>query len=339
MKRIIGLILIGLGAMLVVLAPLSRFYIAPSAAVAPLNTNSVSTGVGVVVKQLDLVKFASGDPDPYYPANLPMKQTRNTIGNVNASTQDPAKSEGLAVYDTFVRVNVPDGRIVSASTSRYAFNRKSSELANCCGANEGGKTANFSGLFPLKFPFFTQKQTYQVWDGTLLKSVPNVFDSVEEHAGLSTYKFVSTIPPTMVPNSATTVPGKAVGATADVAANIWYSNKVITWVEPLTGQIVDSSSQLLQTLRGPDNTTDLATIAQVQGAGDPAYVDSAAKSIGKDAAKLNLFMTTIPIVGLIGGIILLIVGFLLVRSANRTKVQSGGLAGVGLDAPAPPRAN
>ena len=343
MKRIIGSIVIGLGFMLLVLAPLSRFYIAPSAAVAPLNTDSVSIGVGVVVKQLDLVKFASGAADPYYPPNLPATQTRNTIGNVTASTQDPAKSDGLAVYDTFARLNVADGRIVTASTSRYAFNRKTSELANCCGANEGGKTANFSGLFPLKFPFFTAKQTYQVWDGTLLKSVPAVFETAEDHYGVPTYKFVSNIPPTMIPNSSMTVPAKTIGqpGTADVTINQWYTNKVTNWVEPSTGQILDSASELLQTLRGPDNTTDIATIAQVKAAGQPAYVEDSATKIKADAAKINLFMVTVPLIALILGIILIIIGFLLYRSGGRAKVDAaaGGLAGVGLDPPSPPKAN
>ena len=319
MKRVFGLILLGFGVALLVTAPLSRFYIAPALAVAPLDQYTISSGAGVVIKQLDLVKFASGDPDPYYPPNLPLTSTRYTRGDVLAAEQEPAKSSDLAIYNTFSRSNVEGGRLVSASTSRYAFDRKTSQLANCCGANENGATVTFSGLLPLKFPFFVKQQAYDVWDSTLLISFPSTFQGIEDHAGVSTYKFVQAIPPTVIPNSAQAVPARLVGlpGTGDVTVNRFYANSITLWVEPSTGQLVDSSQALLQTLRGPDNTTDLATVAQVESAGDPVYVSTAALKIKADVTKLNLLMTVIPIVGLVLGILCVILGIALLRASGR----------------------
>lgn len=327
MKRIFGLILLGLGVALICIAPLSKFYMAPSLAVAPLDQYSVSTGVGVAIKQLDLVKFAAGAADPYYPANQPVTNVRYTVGDVTAAQQPPASTDGLAIYDTFSRTQTEDGRLISAGTSRYPFDRKTSALVNCCGGAEGGQTVNFTGLMPLKFPFFMNQQNYDVWDGTLLTSTTAVFTGVEDHAGLNTYKYTINVPPTVMPNSEQVVSAKLVGlpGDGDVTLNRYYSNTTTTWVEPTTGQILDSDSTVTQTLRGPDGTVDLFTVAQIQAGGDPAYVAQSAIDIQANASKLNLFLTTIPIISLVLGILLAIGGFMLARAGQAKNEDETGL--------------
>lgn len=313
------MICLGLGFALLVMAPLFRFYVTPSVAQTPIDFYTQSTGVGVVIKQLDLTKFAAGDPNPYYPENLPMTNTGVVRGDVAAAQQDPAKSENLAVFDVFSRTNTEDGRLVNASTGRYAFGRQNSQLNNCCGANVGNNNVNFTGIFNLKFPFFLEQTTYQVWDDTLLTAVPANFSAEEDHYGINTYKFQINVPATMVPNSTQNVPAKAVGqaGSGTVAVNPYYSVSKTIWVEPLTGQIVDSKQSLLTTFRGPDGTTDLVTFIQLEAGGQPSYVENAIPGIKSKATLLNLIMNVLPIVFVVLGIVLIVIGVLLVRSLNR----------------------
>lgn len=324
MKRVFGLILLGLGFMLIVLAPLFRFYVGPSAAVAPLDQYSVTYGVGVAVKQLDIAKFAAGAADPYFPENTPLISTRYTRGDVLAAEQDPAKSDGLAIYDTFSRTNAEDGRLITAGQSRYAFNRKDSQLANCCGANVGGKTVNFSGIMPLKFPFFLKEQTYDMWDDQLQATAPAVFQAKEDHEGLSTFRFSQVIPPTQVPGSEMKVPAKIVKlpGSGDVTISQYYENSSVFWVDPVTGQIVDGETTPTVTFRGPDGTTDLATALQVKAGSDPARVPQGAKDIKAKADQLTLITTTLPIVFLILGIILAVIGWLMAKSGAKPKEEA-----------------
>jgi len=319
LKRVFSLICVGLGVTCIVLSPLFRFYVAPSVAQTPLDNYTQSTGVGVLMKQLDPTKVAAGDTNPYYPENLPITNTRYTKGDVLASEQDPALSQNLAVFDTFSRTNTEDGRLVIASTSRYAFGRQDSVLANCCGAAVGGNTVNFTGNMPLKFPFFVGQQSYNVWDDTLLAAVPTNFVDQEDHYGVNTYKFQSSVAPTLIPNSSQDIPAKVVGqpGTGTVTVNPYYSNDVTYWIEPLTGQIVDSQVSTLTTFRGADGQTDLLTYIQLQAGGDPTYVQNAVPDIKSKASQLNLVLNVLPIVLLILGILLLVVGIFLTRSVIR----------------------
>jgi hypothetical protein len=329
MKRIIGLVLIGLGFAFIVCAPLFRFYVAPSVAVTPLNQYAESPAVGVIIKQLDLSKFLTPTADKYYPANQPATALRVTKGDVIAAEQESAQAQNLAIFDSFLRINVAtpdasatsneaDGRLVTASTSRYAFGRQDSLLVNCCGANVGGDSAAFEGVMPLKWPFFVEQQSYDVWNDQIQAAVPAQFSGEEERAGISTYKFVQNIAPTLVPGSEQTVPSDVVGlpGTTPIVVNPYYTTTITTWVEPTTGAIVDTSQQSLTAFRGPDGTTDLLTFLQFELRADPAYVEQEAPAIKAKADELNLLTNTLPIVLLIAGIVVGVIGFLLRRTGT-----------------------
>lgn len=314
MKRVIGLILFGLGIFLLILAPMFRFYVGPKAAVAPLDQYTESTGVGTVIKQLDIAKFGAGEI-VYKAENFPMKQTRYTRGDVNASEQDPAKSDNLAVYDTFQRVNNTDNNeLVNASSSRYAFGRTNSELNNCCGANASGKQVQFSGIMPLKWPFFLKQQAYDIWDDLTQGTIPAQFVAEEDHAGVKTYKFQQNLPPTAVPGT---------NKVKDKTYQQYSTAAITTWVEPETGQIVDSSQNAKVTIRDTaEPTKDVAIALEYTAHGDPSFVEKSAKDINSKASQLSLVMNTLPIVCLIAGIVLALIGFLLGRSKDDQ--NSGG---------------
>lgn len=331
MKRVFGSIILGLGVFLLVLAPMLMFYVAPKLAVAPLDVDSVTTGTGVMIKKLNPAKIA--DFPNIYDTNFPIKSTRYTRGDVQASEQEQAKKDNVAIYDTFSRINEAEGAqtLLTASTSRYAFNRVNSQLVNCCGANVADQTVNFTGLMPLKLPFNVGKTTQNVWDDTLGTTIPYEFVGEEQLYGHTVYKYAAKVPPTQVAGDKPfiTLPAKTLGlpGTGDVDLYAYQSYDNTYLAVPATGELQGGGQHQVQTLRVKGSDQDVATVfdADVKGDTSQAAVDKAFQT----ADMLTLIKGTVPLVSAILGIILIIVGFLMVR---RPKAAAGATGGGGSSA-------
>jgi uncharacterized membrane protein len=325
MKRGIGIVLIGLGVFLLVLGALVRFSVVPSVAKAPLSPGQDSGGVtqtnqsGVAAKLFDPATLTER-------TDVPLTATRFTRGDVPASQTDEAKAGDLAVYDTFQRVEDNAGTVVSADTARFAFNRVTSEMSNCCGANVDGDNVEMSGIVPLKFPMFTQQQTYPYFDTSLNEGVDAVFQGEETLEGLPVYKFVVTVDPT--PIGTIEVPGELVGSPLpNFVAPRYYANTLTLWVEPNTGAIVKGESAQLQTLRGPDNADKVTIIDAVIGT-TPEQVTDGVNYAKSQSALLGTLNNTVPLVAVIVGVLLLLLGIVLVATGGKRRAgaHSGGSA-------------
>ncbi|MEK9735873.1 MAG: DUF3068 domain-containing protein [Candidatus Nanopelagicales bacterium] len=314
MRRGIGIVLIGLGVFLVVLGILLRVTVVPAVAKAPLSPGEDSGGVtqtdqsGVAAKLFDPATLTER-------RDVAVKAIRYTRGDVPASQTQEALSQDLAIYDTFQRVEDEAGVVVTADTARFAFNRVTTQLSNCCGANLDGENVEMSGIVPLKFPMFTQQQTYPYFDTSLNRGVDAVFQGEEEIEGLPVYKFLVTVEPTQI--GTIEVPGELVGSPLpSYVAPRYYSMALTLFVEPTTGAIVKGESDQLQTLRGPDGTDQVTVIDAVIGT-DPAQVSTYVEDVKPLAALINLLNNTAPLVAVIAGLLLLIIGILLVAVRGR----------------------
>ena len=307
MRRVLGLVLIGLAVACLVAAPLLKFYAVPKLAVAPLDVdpNKPSRNSGTAVKLLDFATLTER-------TNVPLTSIRYTRADIPATQQ---AGGNLAVYDSFSRVNDDKGTLITASTERYTFDRTTNVLTTGQGTNVDGQPltdTNIAGdaTMPLKMPFFLDKtKTYNFYDTALAKGFPLTFVDEEQIDGLTVYKYESKIPPTQI--------GEQAGAATLVGSSDpnfkaprFYSNDRLVWAEPLTGQIVDGSEDQLQTLRGPDGT-DKVTIIQGKLGFTPDYKAEAVSEAKTNAAKLTLVQTTLPLVLLVVGIIALVLGLLL----------------------------
>jgi hypothetical protein len=312
MRRGLGLVLIGLGVALLVLAPMLKFYAVPKLAVAPLDLDpsSPSRNAGVAVKLLDIATFTER-------TNVPLTSLRYTKADVAASQ---AAGGNIGVYESFSRVNDADGTLVTAGTERYAFDRTTNILNTGSGANIDGTPmteemiAN-DAIMPLKLPFFVDKNaTYNYFDTSLLKGAPVAFVEETTIDGLTVYKFEGKIEPTQI--------GEQEGIAALVGSDDpefkaprYYSNLRTLYVEPLTGQVVNGIEDQLQTLRGPDGTDQITIIEGVIGFTDEEIAESVAEA--KDnSAKIKLVAQTLPLVSLVLGLVLLVVGILLARTRD-----------------------
>jgi hypothetical protein len=314
MRRGIGIVLIGLGVFLAVLGILLKVTVVPAVAKAPLSPGEDTGGVtqtnqsGVAAKLFDPATLTERQ-------DVALKAIRYTRGDVPASQTEEALSQDLAIYDTFQRVEDEAGVVVTADTARFAFNRVTSELNNCCGANLDGENVEMSGIVPLKFPMFTQQQTYPYFDSSLNRGVDAVFQSEEEIEGLPVYKFLVVVEPTQV--GTLEVPGELVGSPLpSYVAPRYYSVNLTLYVEPTTGAIIKGESDQLQTLRGPDGTDQLTIIDAVIGT-DPDEVTTGVDTYKPLAALINLLNNTAPLVAIIAGLILLVIGILLVAVRGR----------------------
>jgi hypothetical protein len=322
MRRIVGLVAIGLGVFLLALAPLAKWYVAPRVQVAPLGCTDTSA---ICKDRVNLSPSSGTATTLFDPAtltslsNVPLTAMERVRADVVASHGD----NHLTVYDESQTVNRADGTLVVADTMRIPFNGTTSQMVSCCNGTVDGKPiADYSGINPLKFGFDVQQKTYLYFDRTINKATPMVFNDVETIDGVSVYKFVQTIAPTRI--GTLEVPGNLVGSVAaSVFAPEYYSNTRTVWVEPTTGVIVKGSEQQKQTLRDVLGT-DKLTLIEATLAFTDANVKASADAASSAASQLGLIKTTIPIVGLILGLVLLGLGLFLVLSRRGAASVEGG---------------
>ena len=199
----------------------------PNLAKAPLVPGEDTDGVSVSVNEgtgtlFDVAgSLAAGELT--FQEDVPLVSTRFTRGDVQAEESAEAKDNNIGVYDSFSRLTDPQDTVLSAGTIRVAFDRTTSELSECCGANVDGEEVAFEGINPLKFPFFVKKQSYDYYDTTLLQAIPIDYVGEEELFGLNTYVFQQSIPPTQY--AELEVPGALIGEDADtVSGGRFYAN-------------------------------------------------------------------------------------------------------------------
>lgn len=312
--RVLGIILMGVAAFLLVLAASLRFFALPALAKAPLSPGESTGGVtkteqaGIAYKFFDVSTLSER-------TDVPVTATRYTRGDVPGSQEPAALAQDVAIYDTFQRVEDNAGTLLTASTARYAFNRVTSELVNCCGANDNEEEVNFSGIAPLKFPMFTQAKDYPYFDGSIGAPVTAKYSGVETIEGLEVYVYKVAEGP--LQTGEREVPGELVGATDPVyVAPQFYTIDLTLWVEPTTGAIVKGLSIQKQTLRGPAGT-DALTIVEAEIGTTPDEVKRGVDFASSNANLIKLLGSTVPLVGLIVGIVLLVAGILLVVTASR----------------------
>jgi hypothetical protein len=298
--RVIGFALVGLGAFLLVAAPLTRTYVAGKLVKFPLYTDVTTTLVGKDVSYFSpkLVRPVSG-------ATMQVTDTVKGDG--------PAGNSSTAVWDEFTYLYDRTNHVVfSYTTRRAAFDRRTGVLVDCCGANIGGNAAiRQTGLSGYVWPIGTQKQTYDVFDTTLLRPMPFRYAGTGTIHGIPVYRFVERVLPTQ--SGKVKVPGSLVGSSQNLVTLPEYYTAVNTyWVDPRTGGVLDSNSNTKQYLRNTVNGQNLLLFN-----GDlvmtPASVSTA---VGLDATgrtELNWLVVIGPLLGALLGLVALVTGIVLVR--------------------------
>jgi Porin PorA len=302
--RRLSVVLVALGAFLIVVGPMLRLYAYPRLAVAPQDIDTVSTLVGPGATIFDTSSLKEIQTD--------LTTKVKTVGDVRAA-RDHGHNVDVWVSQSSTRS--ADGVVRSRSIEREAFDATTARAVNCCGEfvseTQGVKTpVRHRGLL-VKFPFDTQKQGYDFWDGDLGRTVPIKYVDTEQLKGLSVYKFAQTIPPTRT--GTVDAPRSVLGlsGSGNVKADQMYSNTRTLWVEPVTGVIVNRTEAQDNTLRYGGQ--DRLTTTKVTSAFDDKTVQANIDKYAPLAGQLHLVQAVLPWLLPVVGVLLLLGGLALGR--------------------------
>jgi hypothetical protein len=298
MRRVIGLVATALGTFLIVLAAVTRFYVVGQVVKFPLDENSVTTLTASNVS--------------YFNTGLLQELTKVSMTDTSTTQGDVAAgSKHTAVWNNFSYLyDDTNQQTYSYSLRRLAFDRRSGELVNCCGAAIDGKKVHMAGLGYV-WPLSAKKQTYEIFDSTLMRPEPASYAGPATIDGLKTYRYVEAVTPTQFATQ--TLPGSLVGtAQQTVQLGEYYAGTTTEWVDPITGAPVQvtrsehlylagsSGASVLNLLNGNFTTTP----------GSVAAIVATAKHYDAEISVISLI---IPATGGLAGVIILIIGLVLGR--------------------------
>ena len=294
MRRIIGLILAGLGACLILVAVLLPTWVVSQVVKFPLNEYETAT--------LD-----ASNASYFNTTSLTEKTGVNLEATYTIKGDASAGNSSTAVWDEYSYVyDLTNHQAVQQMSRTFAFNRRTGQLVDCCGASvNGDASVRQTGLVGYVFPIGTQKQTYQIFDTTLKKTMPFVYSGTTAVDGIQTYEFVENVPPTQIGTQ--TLPGSFVHLkAASVTLGEYDAEHLIYYVDPETGALVDVNEQQSTTLRTSATAAPALVGFDADLIATPASVTQIVALDSSGRNELTLVETTLPIVfGIVGGIALL----------------------------------
>jgi hypothetical protein len=312
MRKVAGLVALGLGAFLLVSALLLKVYAYPALAKVPLDQYSKSVSQG-------------SNMEAFYVSDLETKSGLTLTSTRFVKADQPAQDkqgDNTAVWDSFVRSTDADGTVLSATVQRVAMDRTTGMAVQCCDTyvatseDAADRTpTKYEGLV-FKFPFNAEKKTYKWWDGTLLKTVDAQYVRSEKLFGTDVHVYRMVIPAT--PYAQQEIPASLANddpsATGNVTVDRVYENTRTLWVEPNTGIIV-KGEEVLNT-RFQKDGQDVVTLQKGTIGYDEATVRANAEDAGDKGGSLKLVRSTLPLVFTVVGVLALLGGFLALRGAG-----------------------
>ena len=261
--------------------------------------------------------------------------TRNVVGDVEASEKASDElGRDIAVWETLVYTDEPGAEVSSDSPPKsgthdlVAFDRHTGETVKCCdtytstSADDRGveekDTIGFEGLY-FKFPFQTEKKTYNFWDGSLREAPEIEFKEAETIEGLEVYRFEQVIPATTVGNITAPASFFGIDEEGDVTLDRVYSNTRTLWIEPETGVIIRGQEDQLSVAEYEGE--QVATLTDVTIGYNPETISDNVDTYSALSTQLKLIRIWVPIIGGILGLLLLAAGLVMLRSSRRSEAH------------------
>ena len=294
MRGIIGLVLAGLGAFLILVAVLLPTWVVGQVVKFPLSESETATLEASNASYFSVASLREK-------TGVSLRATYTITGDASAGNSSTAVwNQTSDVYD------LTNHQQVQQMTRRFAFDRRTGQLVDCCGASvNGDKSVRQIGLVGYVFPMGTQKQTYQVFDTTLKKTVPFVYAGTTTVEGIGVYEFVENVTPTKI--ASVTLPGSYVHSkAASVTIGEFDAEHVTYYVDPETGALVDVNELQSTTLRTSASAAPALVGLDANLIATPASVSQIVGLDRNGRSELTLMETTLPLVlGIAGGVALL----------------------------------
>jgi hypothetical protein len=337
MRRFLGAVLVGLGTLLIVLAVGMPTFLEPQVSqlptnLKPCNVGSTTEPAGCLppvtaravqaaylqtyddgsakVNSGDLIDTVEVKPQP----NM-------TVSEQNAK-RIPDTAEIWAVYAT---VKDAQGVVIQQTTVLIALDRKTGAAVNWANqylADGTDQPVTFKGN-EFQFPFNTEKKDYAVFDENIKTTVTAKFKAEEDINGLNTYHFQSQVPdtPLDLPQNDLDALGNTF-AGGQGGMQVIYSDTKDVWIEPTTGVIIKVRDQQHKVLEDA-NGKSIQVLLDGDFITEDASVKAAVDSAKSNTSQLKLLGIYLPVTLGIVGLVLLIVGFLLLRSGGSTAADPG----------------
>ena len=292
MRKIIGWVLLGLGAFLLVTGLLATFWVPGQVERTPLDVDSTTRLSG----NADKLNPATGETEAIdvKATSITKADSKRSDDNVIVFVNTTCLVIDEGDVPDCVDADDPQARLVSATSDIFSTDRYDALAVNGkqlpAGAEEKEGLVN-------KWPFNAEKKDYPYWDGVVGAPVTAEYDSSETLDGLETYKFHILLEDTP----------------AEVLEGIQgtYSQDKYIWIEPRTGAIVNQTQHETRTLEDGTMVLDLNLgFTEDQVAGD-------VNDAKDNKSQIELITGTLPLVGFVGGILALLVGAFLVFAGRK----------------------
>jgi hypothetical protein len=311
MRRIFGVVLIGVGVFGLVLASVVRFWAYPNAEKTPLDLDIpiIATGPAQVFNaetgQLDSVQLRA---DRTVRVDSQASDSKNVVVQERLCIVIQVDNPPPCVAGT-------DKRLLTFTTDRTAADRKTASSVNDrkYGENVDGDTSIKHVGLTYKWPFHSKKKTYQFFNPDVGEAAPATYEGTEKINGLTLYKYVAVTPKTEQ-DVFKGVPGN-------------YVDTRTVWIDPVTGTIVKGNEHQIRSFRGGNLdgktavdlnlTFDTATVA---------YQTHKAKDGRKQLALASLWL---PLAALVVGALAMVGAVLMLGRRDRQQPE-------GSDAPERP---
>ena len=297
---------LAVGLLLLVAAPVMRFWVTPVLAQSPEVPGGdgflthVSTGTITTLFDLETSESTAIEP-------IPVTRTESTRGLAEGAKEAEAVGANAAVTNTTDRTVTTDGRLIAQSEYRLAADRHTQALVDCCGVQVGGVTVPMAGSgSPLRLPWFTPEESYPYFDLTLLAAADMSFIGPEEVGGMTAMKFQQAASPT--PIGTVQAPGVLVGSTLPTVPLVrtHVVNRTI-WVDPTTGIILRKVERIREALRDSAGK-DIVTLLAMTTASTPEQVDAQVALAREEGRPVLWTYSYGPTLAVALGLVLLAVG-------------------------------
>ncbi|MEV4658872.1 DUF3068 domain-containing protein [Micromonospora sp. NPDC049301] len=310
--RAIGAVLFGGGVLLLALAAGLVFVVKPAMTKLPYDleaSTSVAEAKGATFLQIanGAIAINQGDLKSTVLVTPNREQTAELSGDLEGDTVVWTVGQTVDRTDTKELVNAYGATLALDRVSGAAVNWDGQYLDDT-GTRE---KVNFAGQV-YKFPFNTEKRSYDVFDRDLRKALPAEFKGTEDVNGLEAYRFEQVITDQQL-NLAPDRVALLLGALAPGATQgrMTYSNTRTLWVDPVTGSYVKVREVQSKALV-PDVGTPVSLLKA-----DFTYNDATIEASVKRANESRGQLTTLGVYAPIGvavlGLVLIVVGLLVAR--------------------------
>ena len=319
MRRVFGYVCLFLGALVLMVGVLAKPVLYHNLAKVPLDQKTTLVSVGAHMSALEVSS-----------AGVKVL-TDATLQNTKIVVGIPGKAKGNSAFWQYLVANKEvGGKDLSYSQEGVSFDRVTGQATNCCGdyisvgtlEHPSAVQNNFThkGLF-FKFPFDTQKLTYQWWDGDLGRTEPMKFLRTQQIQGVQTYVFQQTTGPVTY-GKQTGVPGELFNSKKPVDADEVYQNTRTLYVEPNTGLIIKGVEQQNKRLEAPGFSPVPITVGTIGYTA--ATIKNNIADLGSKGTLLGFLHGPLTWIGILLGLLLLGAGAFLTFGGSTAEASTSG---------------